>query len=211
LFERTDGRSCWATTGRDAAARQSPTLTSPAQELFAQKKPDEGQQLLLDLVKRPKHTANQVLKLHAAKLLCENGRGKAAVPLLDPGNGPLPSNARLYNLLGLAVMETDPNASVPHFRNAMRCDLYFGPAYLNMAMAFEKAGDPGSSSLCLRRYLKLASFGPYAADARQRLARLQDALRAGMGGPGLPGPQPGAARLRRAGRAAPAGAAPGNP
>ena len=77
-----------------------------------------------------------------------------------------------------------------------------------MALAFEKAQDPWSASLCLRRYLKLQGFGPYAADARQRLARLQS-MQPGPGG--MPGPgAAGMGGVPGGAAAAPAGGG-GNP
>ena len=55
-----------------------------ARELFAAKKADEAQRLLRKLVRKPGSAGNGLLKLHVAQLLCEQGRGKAAVELLDP-------------------------------------------------------------------------------------------------------------------------------
>lgn len=178
LIQQAEGRTIVMGNTAAALRRGVESLTDPdlkrASELFERKKSEEAEQLLLALLQKPKHTANRLLKLHVARMLCEEERGKAVIALLDPEAGrPLERDARVCNLLGLAVLETDPKRAVEYFHTALRCDLYFGAAYLNMAEAFRRLKNVESATLCLRRYLKLQPYGTYAIDARHRLARLQ--------------------------------------
>ena len=84
-------------------------------------------------------------------------------------------------LLGLALLmppraKDDPAASpqeaIDKFRNALRCDLNYGVGYLNLALAYQRAGDATSARACLFRYLELMPQGRYAADAQYRLAEV---------------------------------------
>jgi hypothetical protein len=93
-----------------------------------------------------------------------------------------PYNARKYNLLGLALLRTDPQKAVDAFKNALRCDLHHGPAYLNLAQAHQQANDVFSAQRCLQRYLELMPYGIHATDARRRLAALGQPIVAGPGG-----------------------------
>jgi len=95
-----------------------------------------------------------------------------------------PQDARKHNLLGLAYLDTNPVEAIGHFRTALRCNLYFGPGYLNLAQAYEKSQDLASARLCLRRYLDLMPHGHHAADARQRLAKLANEAGPAADGPG---------------------------
>lgn len=195
---RADGRPLILANDPAEARRALDSLTDPdlarAAGLFAKKEPAAAEKLALAMLEKKQHERNHVLTLHVAKLLYDHQRFEAMRRLLDAGDA-TPPDARHHNLLGLAVLEADPVGAVAHFRNALRCDLHHGPAYFNMAMAFEKAKDPNSAMLCLRRYLKLQPYAADAADARQRLAALQvpegEGGAGGVGGaPGVPGPPP---------------------
>ena len=72
----------------------------------------------------------------------------------------------------MSLLVENPGAAMTAFRNALRCNLYFGPAYFNLAQAYEKTNDPAAARLCLRRYLKLMAYGPLADDARRCLAEM---------------------------------------
>ncbi len=136
---------------------------------------DEADRVLLALVKR--HEGNQYLAVEVGTLLYRHGRTKALAELikplraqLDAGGQGLARDPRLYNLLGVAALEGDPHGAIVAFQDALRCDLNYGPAYLNLADAHEKAGRVADARLCLRRYLKLFPDGEWADDARRRLA-----------------------------------------
>jgi predicted Zn-dependent protease len=106
------------------------------------------------------------------KVLYEHGRLAAVRRLLGPRVDALPHDAHRYNLLGLAMLDGAPNAAAQHFKNALRCDLNYGPGWLNLAETYAKVGERTAAEQCLRHYLHTAPFGPYADDARQRLADL---------------------------------------
>jgi hypothetical protein len=170
-------------------ALADPALARAA-ELLAKDHGDDADGVLLDLVQQKKHAANHYLVLHAGKLLYDHKRFKALRTLLEGRVEALPPEPRKYNLLGLALLASDSKGAAAQFRNALRCDLYYGPAYLNLAQAYANANNPVDAALCLRRLLRLMPQGPLAADARQRLAALQGGAPRGMpapgGGPGDP-------------------------
>jgi hypothetical protein len=159
---------------KDALHELADPDLSRAAHLLEMKKGDEADQLLLDLVKRPQHAKNEFLALYVGKLLIENGRLAAARLLLEPRADAPPREAPKYNLLGLALLDSDPPAAAVQFRNALRCDLAYGPGWLNLAQAYAQAGDRTAAELCLRHYLRVLPFGPFADDARQRLAALHE-------------------------------------
>jgi tetratricopeptide (TPR) repeat protein len=152
-------------------ALADPGLTR-ASELFKQSKTDEAEGVLVQVVQQERNENNTYLLLAAGKLLHEQKRLKVLRKALERRVNGGPPEPRLYNLLGLALLETEPNRAAQQFQNALRCDLYYGPAYLNLAQAYEKAGNPVAAGQSLRRLLKLQPAGPLAADARQRLAAL---------------------------------------
>jgi tetratricopeptide (TPR) repeat protein len=131
---------------------------------------DEADRVLLEMTKR--HAGNYHLALHVGALLSDNGRGGALRTLAGRLDADTLKDARVYNLVGVSLLDGDPKKAVTAFRNALRCNLYFGPAYFNLAQACEKQGDVAAARLCLRRYLKLLAYGPLADDARRRLAEL---------------------------------------
>jgi tetratricopeptide (TPR) repeat protein len=131
---------------------------------------DEADRVLLEMTKR--HAGNIHLTLHVGALLCEHGRKEALRTLTQGLNADALKDARVYNLMGLARLDNDPQRAITDFRNALRCNLYHGPAYFNLAQAYEKTNDVVSARRCLRRYLKLMPYAPQAEDARRRLAEL---------------------------------------
>ena len=84
-----------------------------------------------------------------------------------------PRDEHRYNLFGLALLDSDPGAAVLQFKNALRCNLYYGPGWLNLAQAYANANDRPSAVQCLRHYMRFMPYGPQAGDARQRLAALE--------------------------------------
>jgi hypothetical protein len=78
------------------------------------------------------------------------------------------ASAEKYNLLGLALVDSDRRRAIEAFKNALRCNLGFGAAYLNLADAYLGAPDGAAAKLCLERYLELFPQGELAADARRR-------------------------------------------
>jgi Tol biopolymer transport system component/tetratricopeptide (TPR) repeat protein len=141
-------------------------------ELLQQNKAEEAERLLLSMFVQKKHEKNGLLALQVGKVLYEHKRHEALRQLMEPRVREQPADPHKYNLLGLALLDTDPKAAIPQFRNALRCNLYFGSAYLNMAQAYQNLKDPASAALCLKRHLKLMPYTPMANDARQRLAVL---------------------------------------
>jgi predicted Zn-dependent protease len=156
----------------------------------------EAERLLLGLMKQPPHERNDYLALHASKLLHDHHRSGAVRQLLEKRVETRPRSVHKHNLYGLALLDTDPPQAVVQLQLALRWDLHYGPAYLNLAQAYEKMNRPAEARLCLRRYLRLLPYGPHADDARLRLAALQARLAAGAdvaagGLPGVPGLGPG--------------------
>jgi hypothetical protein len=148
-------------------------------DLLKANKGDEADGVLLGMMKR--HAGNHFLTVQVATQLQKHGRTAALASLLKPqldqlellGVG-LPRDARLYNLLGVAALDVDVNKAVMAFHDALRCDLKYGPAYLNLAQAYRQANKLQESRLCLRRYLKLFPKGELADDARRRLTAAGD-------------------------------------
>jgi hypothetical protein len=168
--------------GKEALLRMADPELARAAGLFKQNKSDEAETVLIQMVQNKKHAHNAYLVLAAGKLLYEQKRLTGLRQLFEGRVDRLPPAPHKYNFLGLALLETDPRGAARQFHNALRCDLYYGPAYLNLAQANEKAGDPQAAGQCLRRLLRLMPGGPLASDARQRLAALQ----AGPAAPGGP-------------------------
>ncbi len=154
-----------------AQALVDPDLDRVA-KLFEQGKPQEAEKRLLEMLTRKKYEKNSYLALHVGKVLYDNKRFEACRQLLESRVRQPPADPMKYNLLGLALLEIEPRDAVSQFKSALRCNLMFGPAYLNLAQAYQKLNDRESARLCLKRYLKLLPYGPLAADARQRLAAL---------------------------------------
>jgi tetratricopeptide (TPR) repeat protein len=146
-------------------------------ELLKAGKGDEGERVLREMTKR--QAGNYYLAVRVGALLYGHGRTKALAELLKPAldqldapGQPLPRDARLYNLLGVVLLDGDAQKAqkaVTAFQDALRCDLNYGPAYLNLAQAYQKTNRPPDARQCLRRYLKLFPDGELAGDARRRL------------------------------------------
>jgi hypothetical protein len=174
---RAQGRTLLLTNDAAATREALKELADPdlagAARMYESKKPAEADRLLLDLVGRKKLAQNTYLVLCVGKLLYEHGRLDALRLLLEPRVDAMPRDAHRYNLLGLALLESDPSAAAQQFKNALRCDQSYGPGWLNLAQAYANAKDHTAAVQCLRHYLRVLPFGPYADDARQRLAALQ--------------------------------------
>jgi tetratricopeptide (TPR) repeat protein len=164
---------------KEALAKLADPDLARGTDLLKQNKGDEADRVLLGMTKR--HAGNYYLIVHVGTLLQEYGRTKALAELvkplldqLDGQGGSLPRDARLFNLLGVALLDGEANKAVTAFVNALRCDLNYGPAYLNLAQAYQKSNRAQDARLCLRRYLKLFPQGEWAGDARRRLAAAGD-------------------------------------
>ncbi len=102
-----------------------------------------------------------------------------------------PYDARKFNLLGLGQLGQNPSDAANSFKSALRCDLHYGPAYLNLAQAYQNTNNPAAAAQCLQRYLQLFPAGPLARDAQRRLGALLNTPPAGAGAPqGVPGGAP---------------------
>jgi hypothetical protein len=164
--------------GRAAAEKAKDADWDRAVALLKAGKGADGEALLLALVKR--HGDNHQLAFAAAKLLYEHHRRPALRNLLRSQFAQAPADPRRYNLLGLALLrpradepldpDADPTQAIDAFKNALRCDLNFGAGYLNLAEAYRQSENMDPAQQCLRRYLERMPNGPYARDARRRLA-----------------------------------------
>src|SRR5262249_44584664 len=106
------------------------------------------------------------------KVLNDQRRFDALRQLMEQQIRRLPDDPQKHNLMGLALLESDPGAAVEQFKTALRYNLHYGPAYLNLSQAYQKLLDTVSARLCLKRYLRLMPYGAAASDVRQRLAAL---------------------------------------
>jgi tetratricopeptide (TPR) repeat protein len=176
---RAEGRPIVLSNDAVSAKAALDNLVDPerahASALLAQDKADEADWVLLRMAER--HAANQYLTVEVGTLLHRRGRTKALARLVDPllkqldnGGLELARDPRLYNLLGVALLEDNANKAIIAFQDALRCDLNYGPVYLNLAQAYQKASRTNDARQCLRRYLKLFPEGEWADDARRRLA-----------------------------------------
>jgi hypothetical protein len=161
--------------GQAAVAALSDPDLARATELWQQNKTDEAETMLLKMVEKERHKKNRRLVLVVGQLLYEHNRKLALQRLMEQQCQVWPHDARQYNLLGLALLETKPREAIEAFKKAVRCDLHFEPAYLNLAQAYERVNDRDAKRSCLYRYLRLRPDGVYADDARRRLAIEEDA------------------------------------
>jgi tetratricopeptide (TPR) repeat protein len=159
---------------RDAVVALSDPELSRATELLKQNRADDAENTLLKMMEQGRHKNNRRLGLVVGQVLYEHNRKSALQRLMEDQGKLWPHDARQYNLLGLALLETKPREAIEAFKNALRCDLNFGAAYLNLAQAYERVNDQDSKRLCLHQYLKLRPDGVYADDARQRLAMKEE-------------------------------------
>ncbi|MBL8797806.1 MAG: hypothetical protein JNM56_28165 [Planctomycetia bacterium] len=177
LLRRAEGRTLVLTNDARAARAEVERLVDPdlarGTDLLKQGKTKEGEQLLDALVRKPEHQRNYHLALAVGQLLYDHQRLEALQRLMEAQCIQQPADARKFNLLGLAQLNRQPREAAGAFKKSIRCDLTYGPGYLNLAQAYRLANDTPSGVACLRRYLELEPFGPQAADAARRLAELE--------------------------------------
>lgn len=180
---RAAGRPLVLATDPAAAKPALDKATGPAIDALAKADGAEADKAAQELVKR--HERNFALLRHVVEVLCHKERYDTARDLLQrPAT--LPPDPRLHNLLGVALLPTDKNAAIKSFQDAIRCDLTFGPAYLNLAQAYWESGQITNARQCLRLYLRRAPKGELVADAQRRLSVYAEAPVAGapaIGGP----------------------------
>lgn len=174
LLHRAEGRTLVLTNDPLAARAALAELADPDFQrgvgLLAQGKGDEAEQVFEKLGTQKRHEHNLHLALQIGNRLYEHKRLSALQRWMEQHCEQPPPDARKFNLLGLALLESQPRQARDAFKNALRCDVRFEPAYLNLAQAYQLANDPNAARLCLQRYLALLPDGVYAADARRRLA-----------------------------------------
>ncbi len=178
LLQRLEGRTLVLVNdparGREAVAAKVDPDLARAGDLLDQGKGEEGEELLLSLIERGGHARNWALTLQVGELLHRHDRKAALRRLLERPAVRDAASAPLYNLLGVSFLEgAQPQQAGNAFKKALRCDLHYGPAYFNLATAYEKHGDQPAAKACLRRYLELLPGGPLADDALARLGRLE--------------------------------------
>jgi tetratricopeptide (TPR) repeat protein len=176
LVQRLEGRALILVNdpakGREAVAqRVDPDLARGA-DLLKQGKSEEGEQVLLGLCDREGHARNGALTFQAGKLLHEHGRKTALLRLLERPAVRDAGSAGLYNLMGLALIDGNARQAINAFKKSIRCDLRYGPAYFNLAAAYDKNGEKSAARQCLRRYLELYPAGMLSDEALERLGRL---------------------------------------
>jgi tetratricopeptide (TPR) repeat protein len=157
-------------TGQAALRELADPELARGQQLLEQGRGEEAQQVFEKMLKEKRHEKNLYLNLQIGKLLYEHNRYAALERLMEHQCDQLPRDARKFNLLGLALLNGQPQQAINAFKSALRCDVRFGAAYLNLAQAYQRANDLESARLCLRRYLAILPDGVYATDARRRLA-----------------------------------------
>lgn len=171
-----------ASAGRAAVEALADADLARGAALLKDGKPEEGVALLLALTKKKGYERNDSLALHVGKLLYDHSRKKPLIDLMAERGGE-PFDTRKFNLWGLALLlpkqtkddpDFSPQDAIEKFRSAIRCDLQFGPAYLNLAEAYRQTNNHSAARSCLLRYLDLMPNGPYATDAQHRLGELLD-------------------------------------
>ena len=138
-----------------------------------EKKAEEGEKVLFKLLETKRHRKNHYLAMHVGGRLYSAGRKGVLLQIMDRICSAGPAEPSKYNLYGLALVDSEPRKAIVEFKNALRCDLNFGPAYLNLADAYAKIKDTQAADLCLDRYLKVNPNGPFTTEARQRIAVLE--------------------------------------
>ena len=179
VLDQARGRTLILTNDPAAAREAVDRLVDPnlarGMSLLAQNKGDEADKVLLEVVKL--HEKNWRLAFQVARALQDHGRTAGLDALADWVDRWPPeaqgTEARFYNLLGLALLARKPDRAAEAFKNGLRCDLHYKPAYLNLAETYQKLKDSRSAQMCLRRYLHVCPQGVYVEDARRRLAGLQ--------------------------------------
>lgn len=171
-LKRAQGRTLILSNDATAATAALAALVDPDLErgtvLLRQGKGNEADQVFEDLVLR--HERNACLVVHVGKLLYDGNRRPTLLRIMEKqcARGQ-PPDPRKYNLWGLSLMTGDTRQAINAFKAALRTDLNYGPAYLNLAEAYKQSGQLDAARACLQRYLRLMPEGPLAADARRRL------------------------------------------
>ncbi|MBY0526675.1 MAG: hypothetical protein K2R98_24980 [Gemmataceae bacterium] len=176
LLQVADGRPLVLTNdlaaGRAKVAERTDADLQRGTDLLTDGDPVDGEGVLLAMLKRDAERGNTYLTLIVAKLLLDHNRKPVLGRLMQDRCALNPGDARLYNYLGLALLDEQPRNAVNAFKKALRCDLRCGAAYLNLADAYKRTGDDSAARACLRRYLELMPGGTYAEDAARRLTEL---------------------------------------
>lgn len=177
LLRRAEGRTIVLTNNPRAAeghlAEFADADFERGVQLFQTGKNAEAVKVLDAMMRREANRQNVHLALRVGKLFYEHKQLTALEGLMERMADQPPGDPRTFNLLGLALLDRDPRAAANAFKKALRCDLHHGPAYLNLAQAYQRAADTPSAIACLKRYLELLPSGPLAPDATRRLGELE--------------------------------------
>lgn len=176
-LRQADGRPLLLTndapTARAVLAKNADPDLANGRKMLADGQKADGERLLVSMLAKDEHKNNIRLSLEVCGLLYEHQRLAALRQLVEARCQQPPYDARQFNYLGLAQLDDDPRQALNAFKKALRCDLRHGPAYLNLALAYDKLGEKAHARAVLKRYLDLAPHGPYAADALRRLTVLE--------------------------------------
>jgi tetratricopeptide (TPR) repeat protein len=165
-------------TNDPAAARASIAKDADAdleagRKLLKDGKGKEAEAVLVVMLDRPAHRDNLALLLQVCQLLHDAGRTAGIRRVVEERCSRAPYDARLFNYLGISLLDGDARQAINAFKKALRCDLNYGPAYLNLAQAYEKVGETANARAVLKRCIDVIVGGPSAEDALRRLVALE--------------------------------------
>jgi len=158
---------------REAIAKEVDPDLDRARQLLKDGKNKEAEALLLAMLGREPHRDNLYLMLQVCQMLYEQHRPAAIRRVVEERCNRAPHDARLFNYLGIALLDSDTAQAMNAFKKALRCDLHYGPAYLNLAQAYAKVGETANARAVLKRCIDQIPGGPYADDALRRLVALE--------------------------------------
>jgi Tol biopolymer transport system component len=177
VLRLAEGRPLVLSNDRAAAraliAKEGDPDLDRSRQLLKDGKNKDAEALLLAMLGREPHRDNLYLMLQVCQLLYEHRRLAALRRIVEERCSRPPPDARLFNYLGIALLDGDTGQALNAFKKSLRCDLHYGPAYLNLAKAYEKLGETANARAVLKRCIDQLPVGPYADDALRRLVALE--------------------------------------
>jgi CHAT domain-containing protein len=171
------------TRGRLSAARQWAPAPSPARGTAQPELPLDAQQTAISLQQLAVGERTAARMRGAGIGLLAVGKLDASIQALSEAVELDPGSVAAQNDLAAALLDRaatggdadDAVRALDHAERAVRLDSVSAPAHFNRAMANEAIGNRPRAIEAWREYLKLESDGPWAAEARERLAALEKA------------------------------------